>query len=81
MLIKKFLPVLDVKTNEELKTIMADVPLTQPQVAELTESSLDAVKSWCTNNPDRARNMPKGKLKLLKLMVDELRETRPRSIG
>lgn len=58
-------------TNEELKKLMADIPLTQAQVAEFTESSVDAVKGWCTSSETRGRNMPASKLKLLKI---ELRE-------
>ena len=53
-------------TNDELKELMAKVLLTQPQVAEFTESSVDTVKGWCTQGETRRRNMPASKLKLLK---------------
>jgi hypothetical protein len=55
-------------TNEELKKLMADIPLTQANVASITESSVETVKGWCSGvNTTRYRNMPQGKLKLLKL--------------
>ena len=54
--------------NEELKKLMADIPLTQADVASITESSVEAVKGWCSGmDTTRFRNMPPGKLKLLKL--------------
>ena len=54
--------------NEELKKLMADIPLTQADVASITESSVETVKGWCSGmDTTRFRNMPSGKLKLLKL--------------
>jgi hypothetical protein len=54
-------------TNEELKDLMASVPLTQSKVAEYTVSSIEAVKGWCSAiDATRYRNMPPSKLKLLK---------------
>jgi len=54
-------------TNEELKDLMASVPLTQLKVADYTESSIDTVKGWCSAiDATRYRNMPPSKLKLLK---------------
>ena len=54
-------------TNEELKDLMASVPLTQAQVATYTESGIDSVKAWCSAvDASRYRNMPSSKLKLLK---------------
>ena len=56
-----------VTTNEQLKDLMASVPLTQSKVAEFTCSSISAVKGWCSAvNANRYRTMPPSKLKLLK---------------
>lgn len=53
--------------NEELKRLMVDLSLTQSEVSGMTESSVEAVKSWCSGiDSKRYRNMPTGKLKLLK---------------
>ena len=55
-------------TNDELKMLMAEVPLTQAEVAEFTESSVETVKGWCAGaDTTRHRNMPQSKLKLLKI--------------
>lgn len=55
-------------TNEELKKLMAETPLTQRQVAEYTETeSVETVKGWCSNPESTGfMNMPLSKLKLLK---------------
>ncbi len=54
--------------NEELKRLMAETPLTQPEVARITDSSVESVKSWCSSvDTTRYRNMPGSKLKLLKI--------------
>lgn len=54
--------------NEELKRLMAGTPLTQREVARMTESSVESVKSWCSSvDTTRYRNMPRSKLKLLKI--------------
>lgn len=58
--------------NEELKELMGSVPLTQPEVTDLTESAVSTVKDWCSAiDATSYRNMPSSKLKLLKI---ELRE-------
>lgn len=60
-------------TNTELKSIMAEVPLTQREVAEYTDSSIETVKGWCAAIPTdqdwkaRFRRMPPLKLRILKL--------------
>lgn len=49
---------------------MAHVPLTQLTVANYTESSIDAVKDWCSSRQSkRYNNMPLNKLKLLKFEI------------
>jgi hypothetical protein len=59
-------------TNEELKKMMAEIPLTQAEVAKKTDSSVEAVKGWCSGiETTRYRNMPPGKLKLLKYELGE----------
>tara|TARA_B100000446_G_scaffold184352_1_gene206123 strand:- start:10548 stop:10754 length:207 start_codon:yes stop_codon:yes gene_type:complete len=60
-------------TNEELKQLMANIPLTQAKVKEFTESgSIETIKGWCAaEGSSRYRNMPASKMKLLKL---ELRD-------
>lgn len=59
--------------NEELRIIMATIPLKQERVAELLEpTSLDTVKGWCADpSSSRYRNMPPTMLRLLKF---ELRD-------
>ena len=56
--------------NEELKKLMAEVPLSQAMVADCLDSSVDTVKGWCAN-PDmpgkRYRAMHPNTLKLLKI--------------
>ena len=60
------------ETNKELKGLISDFSLKQPDVANYTESSIDAVKSWCVSEGSpRFRNMPKSKLKLLKFSLKE----------
>jgi hypothetical protein len=60
-------------TNTELKSLMAEVPLSQREVAEYTDSSVEAVKGWCAAVPkdpekkSRFRRMPPLKLRILKL--------------
>lgn len=54
-------------SNEELKKLMVDTQLSQSKVAEMTESSIETVKGWCSKTEtSRYRNMPQSKLKLLK---------------
>lgn len=59
--------------NEELKKLMEVIPLTQAEVADLTESkSVDTVKGWCASKDStRYRNMPDSKMKLLKIELKE----------
>lgn len=59
--------------NEELKELMGSVPLTQPEVADMTESAVSTVKGWCSAiDATRYRNMPSSKLKLLKIELRAL---------
>jgi len=57
-------------TNDELKDLMAYVPLTQLNVANYTDSSIDTVKDWCSPKKSKRYNsMPLNKLKLLKFEI------------
>ncbi len=59
--------------NDELKDLMGRVPLTQPEVAGMTESAVSTVKGWCSAiGATRYRNMPSSKLKLLKIELREI---------
>ena len=58
-------------TNEELKQLIDEHRLVLQDVAEYTESALDSVKGWCSaEGSARYRNMPKSKLKLLKMELN-----------
>lgn len=58
-------------TNDELKRLMSEIPLTQALVADCLDTSVDTVKGWCAKSAKRKRSMHANTLKLLKL---ELRE-------
>ena len=70
ILTRSWCSILEMTANDELKELMATVPLTQAEIAEYTESSIDTVRGWCSAiDAVRYRNMPKNRLKLLKISL------------
>ncbi|SFD00498.1 hypothetical protein [Pseudoalteromonas denitrificans] len=57
-------------TNDELKDLMAYIPLTPVHVANFTQSPVESVKDWCSPKKSKRYNvMPLNKLKQLKFEI------------